>query len=362
MGSFTPNLGRSFMSDNIAGASPEIVQAVVAAFTEHAAPYGNDSITEAARQRLQDTFERQVDVFPVSSGTAANCIGLASLVKPWGSILCHPDSHINNDECGAPEAFTGGSKLVTVPGKDGKIDPYALRAAVRRKAGDVHSVQPSVVSISQPTESGSVYTIDELRELSKIAKDAGLRVHMDGARFANALVHLGVSPAEMTWKSGIDILSFGMTKNGAMTVDVIISFDPTLAFELAFRQKRSGQLASKMRFHTAQIEAYLANGLWLRNARHANDLALRLAAGLESISRAEVIQEPEANILFCRLAPHVIQELLGRGYQFYHNRWEPGTVRFVTSFSHSSSSVDELVEAVKACYIKSYSGIESLIS
>ncbi|KAF4958118.1 hypothetical protein FSARC_11106 [Fusarium sarcochroum] len=352
MGSYAPNLDRSFMSDNIAGASPEIVQAIVAAATEHVPPYGNDSITTAAHQRLQDIFEKKVDVFPVSSGTAANCIGLASLVKPWGSILCHQDSHINNDECGAPEAFTDGCKLVTVPGKDGKLDPHALKAAVRRKVGDVHSVQPSAISISQPTESGSVYSIDELDELCKIAKDAGLRVHMDGARFANALVHLGVSPAEMTWKAGVDVLSFGLTKNGAMTVDVIISFDPTLASEIAFRQKRAGQLASKMRFHTAQIEAYLGNELWLRNARHANGLASRLAAGLEKIPGPEVIQEPEANILFCRLAPHVIKELLSRGYQFYHDRWEPGTVRFVTSFSHSSSSVEELVEAVRSCYVR----------
>ncbi|KAJ4253755.1 hypothetical protein NW762_010149 [Fusarium torreyae] len=352
MGSYTPSLGRSFMSDNIAGASPEIVQAVVEAATEHVPPYGNDNITRAACQRLQDIFEREVDIFPVSSGTAANCIGLASLVKPWGSILCHPDSHINNDECGAPEAFTGGSKLVTVSGKDGKIDAQALRAAVRRKVGDVHSVQPSAISISQPTESGSVYTMDELRELCKIAKDTGLRVHMDGARFANALVHLGVSPAEMTWKAGVDVVSFGLTKNGAMTVDVIISFDPTLSSELAFRQKRAGQLASKMRFHTAQIEAYLRDDLWLRNARHANGLALRLATGLQKIPGSEIIQIPRANMVFCRLTVDVIKRLLGRGYRFYHDRWEPGTVRFVTSFSHSSSSVDELIEAVRSCYFK----------
>lgn len=352
MDPYIPKLGSSFMSDNIAGASPEILQAIVAAATEHVSPYGNDSITRAASQELQVIFEREVDVFPVSSGTAANCIGLAALVKHWGSILCHADSHINNDECGAPEAFTCGAKLVTVSGEDGKIDATALRAAVRRRAGDIHSVQPSVISISQPTETGGVYTVDEIHELSAIAKEAGVRVHMDGARFANAVVHLGKSPAEMTWKAGVDILSFGLTKNGAMTTDVIVSFDPTLASELAFRQKRAGQLASKMRFHTAQIEAYLVDGLWLRNARHANELALRLAAGLRSIPGPKVIQEPQANILFCSLAPQVIEELLDSGYQFYHNRWAPGTVRFVTSFSHSSISVDELIEAVRSAYLK----------
>ncbi|WP_238431973.1 threonine aldolase family protein [Streptomyces cavernae] len=274
---------RAFISDNIAGASPEIAQAVAAAAAGYALSYGNDPFTGSVRHRLSELFERDVEVFPVSTGTAANCLGLAALTPPWGSVLCHPDSHINIDECGAPEFFTGGAKLVTVPGDDSKIDPDALREAVRRKAGDVHSVQPSVVSISQATERGSVYTLDEIRRLATIANDAGLRVHMDGARFANALDHLGVTPAEMTWKAGIDVLSFGATKNGAMTADAIVSFDPALATELAFRAKRAGQLSSKMRFHTAQLDAYLTDGLWLRNARRANTMAARLGDGLKAI-------------------------------------------------------------------------------
>lgn len=184
---------RAFISDNMAGASPEIAQAVAASAAGHALPYGNDPFTGSARCQLSEIFERDVAVFPVSTGTAANCLGLAALTPPWGSVLCHPDSHINNDECGAPEFFTDGAKLVTVPGDDSKIDPDALHEAVRRKAGDVHSVQPTVVSISQATESGSVYTLDEIRRLATIAKDAGLRVHMDGARFANALEHLGAT-------------------------------------------------------------------------------------------------------------------------------------------------------------------------
>jgi threonine aldolase len=205
-------------------------------------------------------------------------LSLAALTPPWGSVLSHPDSHINHDECGAPEFFTNGAKLVGVPGLDSKIDPEALRAAVRRRAGDVHSVQPSAVSISQATESGSVYTLDEIRRLSAIAKETRLRVHMDGARFANALDQLGASPAEMTWKAGIDVLSFGATKNGAMTADAIVSFDPALATELAFRAKRAGQLAPKMRFHAAQIDANLTDGLWLRNARQANAMAFSHSA------------------------------------------------------------------------------------
>jgi threonine aldolase len=218
---------------------------------------------------------------------------------------------------------------------------------VRRRAGDVHSVQPSAVSISQATESGSVYTLEEIRELSAIAKDAGLRVHMDGARFANALVQLGATPAEMTWKAGVDVLSFGATKNGAMTADAIVSFAPALAGELAFRAKRAGQLASKMRFNTAQIDAYLTDDLWLRNARQANAMATRLGDGLKSIGGAGLLATPQANILFCRLPQPVTEGLLAEDYAFYHDRWEPGIVRFVTAFSHSADDIDQLLDAVR---------------
>ncbi|KAF4467212.1 threonine aldolase [Fusarium albosuccineum] len=335
---------RAFMSDNTAGASPEVVKAIAAAASGHALPYGNDDSTTRVRRRLDEVFECKVDLFPVSSGTAANCIGLAALRPPWGSIFCHQDSHINNDECGAPEALTDGAKLVVIPSSSSKIDPIALSIAVKRKVGDVHSVQPAVLSISQPIENGSVYTVEEIRQLSRIAKDAGLRVHMDGARFANALDRLGVSAADMTWRAGVDILSFGLTKNGAMTVDAIISFDPQLAPALAFRQKRAGQLASKMRFHTAQIEAYLTDELWLRNA---HQMAARLSNGIKLLSGPELVAAPEANILFCRLSQHTIQGLLADGYKFYHDRWEAGTVRFVTSFSHTSDDVDELIAAVR---------------
>ncbi|MEU0689856.1 threonine aldolase family protein [Streptomyces uncialis] len=342
----TPS-GRAFISDNMAGASPQIARAVADAAAGQVLPYGNDPYTERTRRRLSEVFERDVDVFPVSTGSAANGLGLAALVPPWGSVLAHLDSHIHHDECGAPEFFTAGAKLVSVPGADSKIGPEALRTAVRRRAGDVHSVQPSAVSISQATESGSVYTLDEIRSLSRIGKDAGLRVHMDGARFANALVHLGATPAEMTWKAGVDVLSFGATKNGAMTADAIVSFDSALATELAFRAKRAGQLTSKMRFQTAQIDAYLADGLWLDNARQANAMATRLGDGLKAIPDTGLLAVPQANILFCQLAQHVTEGLLAEGYAFYHDRWEPGTVRFVTAFSHSPEDIDQLLDAVR---------------
>lgn len=228
----------------------------------------------------------------------------------------------------------------------GSRNPALLRVAVNRKRGDVHSVQPSVLSLTQATETGSVYTVDEIRELADIAHDAGLRVHMDGARFANALVALDVTPAEMTWKLGVDILSFGATKNGAMTADAIVSFDPALATELAYRHKRGGQLTSKMRFQTAQLAVYLRDDLWLRNARHANDMAARLRDGLASIPGVSILGDATANILFCTFPPELSTALHERGFAFYDGRWEPGVIRLVTSFAHSADDIDAFLAAV----------------
>ncbi|MDQ0578413.1 threonine aldolase family protein [Streptomyces rishiriensis] len=337
---------RIFTSDNTAGASPEIVQAVTSAAVGQDLPYGADRFTAGAGARFAEIFERDVDVLPVSTGSAANALSLAALTPPWGSVLCHRDSHINTDECGAPEFFTGGAKLVPLAGDDARIDPDQLRAAAMRKVGDVHSVQPSVLSITQATETGALYTPDEIRDLARIAKDAGLRVHMDGARFANAVAALGCTPAELTWQAGIDVLSFGATKNGAMTADAIVVFDRALTPQLSFRAKRAGQLTSKMRFQTAQLDAYLTDGLWLRNAAHANTMAERLGTGLKAIPGADLLHAVEANILFCRLPQPVIDQLLAEGFAFYHDRWEPGVCRFVASFSTTEHDVDALLEAV----------------
>ena len=344
----TPDQGqKGFTSDNIAGASPEIVHAMAAAASGQAPPYGADTWTANAQARFAEIFEREVDVIPVSTGSAANALSLAAMTPPWGSVLCHPESHINNDECGAPEFFTNGAKLVPVTGDDSKIDPASLATAVRRKAGDVHSVQPSALSLSQATETGTLYSIQEIRELISIAKDAGLRTHMDGARFANALTGLGVSPADMTWRAGIDLLSFGATKNGAMTADAIVVFDRTLTEELFYRTKRAGQLSSKMRFQAAQLDAYLTDELWLRNASHANTMATRLEEGLGAIPGVQLLNQTQANILFCRLPQHVIDSLLHEGYEFYHDRWEPGVVRFVTSFTTTPTDVEGLISKVR---------------
>ncbi|WP_460062713.1 threonine aldolase family protein [Streptomyces sp. YKOK-I1] len=338
---------RIFSSDNTAGASPEIVEAVTRAAAGQARPYGADDLTVGVRRRLGEIFEREVDVLLVSSGTAANALSLAALTPPWGSVLCHRDSHINNDECGAPEFYTAGAKLVPLGGEDAKIDAGELRAAVRHKAGDVHSVEPSVVSLTQATETGAVYTLDEIGTLGSLAREAGLRLHMDGARFAGAVAALGRTPAELTWRAGVDLLSFGATKNGTMTADAIVVFDRSLTPELSFRAKRAGQLAAKTRFQAAQVDAYLADGLWLRNAGHANAMAARLQDGFKALPEVGLLGVADANIVFCRLSRRITEGLLGEGYVFYHDRWEPGVARFVTSFATTEADVDGLLEAVR---------------
>ncbi|WP_063771020.1 threonine aldolase family protein [Streptacidiphilus neutrinimicus] len=338
--------GRTFLSDNAFGASPEVLEAVTAVAVGDAAPYGADPLTEAVRHRLRELFERDLDVFLVSSGTAANGLALATLAQPWGSVLCHPDSHIDNDEGGAAEFFTGGSKLVGVPGADSKIDPDALLRALGRRTEDPHGVRPSALSISQGTESGSVYTLDELGALCRDARAVGLGVHMDGARFANALSRLGATPAEMTWKAGVDVLSFGTTKNGTISADAVVSFTPAASHELRARVKRAGQLAAKTRFSAAQLQAYLADDLWLRNASRANTLATRLWEGLQGLPGVVPHGAPETNMVFCGLTPSVVKGLLAQGYAFYHDRWEPGVVRFVTSFAHSAAEVDGLTAEI----------------
>ncbi|MFJ2813332.1 threonine aldolase family protein [Streptomyces sp. NPDC091279] len=338
-------LPRVFSSDNTAGASPEIAEAVARAATGAALPYGTDDLTARVRTRLGEIFEREVDVLIVSSGTAANGLSLATLTPPWGSVLCHRDSHINNDECGAPEFFTAGAKLVPLGGADAKIDPAQLRAAVRHRSGDVHSVVPSVVSVTQATETGAVLTPDELGALSDITREGGLRLHMDGARFAGAVSALDASPADLTWRAGVDLLSFGATKNGTMTADAIVVFDRSLTPELSFRTKRGGQITAKSRFHAAQLDAYLTDGLWLRNAERANAMAARLQDGLAEIPGIELLGETAANIVFCRLPQQVTEKLLADGFVFYHDRWEPGVVRLVTSFATTRDDVDDLLRA-----------------
>ncbi|HEY7689968.1 MAG TPA: low specificity L-threonine aldolase, partial [Dongiaceae bacterium] len=312
-----------------------------------AMPYGNDEITRRLEQRIANIFERSVAVFPVATGTASNALALSALTPPYGVIYCHEQSHIQADECGAPELFTGGAKLLPLAGASGKVTPGALAAALAQGwRGNVHNPQPAVLSLTQATEFGTIYRLDEIRALAEIAHAHGLKVHMDGTRFANALVSLNCAPADATWRAGVDVLSLGATKNGALAAESVIFFDPALAQTMAFRRKRGGHLFSKMRFVSAQLEAYLSDDLWLRNARQANAMARKLADGLAKIHGCRLIHPREANLLFVMLPNRVIDGLEQAGFGFYR---EGGvrTIRLVTSYNTDPAAVDALVNAAK---------------
>ena len=337
----------NFCSDNTAGAHPRILAALTAVNAGATMPYGNDDLTRQVEARIAEIFERDCAVFLVGTGTAANVLSLAAITPPWGVIYCHPDSHINMDECGAPEFYTGGAKLATVAGKHGKIAAADLDAAISG-AGVVHHAQPAAVSLTQATEAGTAYTPAELGALSEVARRHGLGLHVDGARFANALVHLGGSPAELTWKAGIDVLSFGATKNGALAAEAVVVFDRARAASLGFRRKRGGQLWSKMRFLAAQLEAYLEDDLWLANARHANALAAELARGLSARPAARIEHPVEANEIFVTLPEAVIRGLEADGFRFY--RWMDegsATLRLVTSFNTEKASVSQFIASAR---------------
>jgi threonine aldolase len=333
----------NFTSDNVSGAAPEILEALIAASTSGPTPsYGADPLTARVTEKISALFEREAVVFPVSTGSAANALALATIAPPYGAIYCHEMAHVNTDECGAPEMFTGGAKLVGLPGAGGKLTPGLLRATLEKAGvGVVHSVQPAAVTLTQATEAGTVYTPDEIGALTEVAQSYNLPVHMDGARFANALVRLGCSPADLTWKAGVDVLSFGATKNGALAAEAVIFFRPELAESFAFRRKRAGHLFSKMRFLSAQLDAYLTDDLWLRLARHANAMADRLAAGLMAVPEARLRDPVEANEIFIDMPEPVIAGLEQRGYAFY--RWDGTVVRLVTAWNTDAHDVDRMI-------------------
>jgi threonine aldolase len=262
-------------------------------------------------------------------------------------VLCHEESHINNDECGAPEFYSGG-RLLTLGGAGAKLDPAALRTHSLAKIGDVHCTQPTCISVSQVTELGTVYSLGELSEIGAVCRERKFRLHMDGARFANALAALSCTPAEMTWKAGVDVLSFGATKNGALAAEAIVVFDRSLTTELAYRRKRGGHLLSKMRLIAAQMDAYLTGNLWLGNARHANAMARRLADGLRGVPGIAVHDGCDANILFCALPQAINDGLHAQGFHFYGDRWAPGVVRLVTSFATQAGDVDAFIAAARS--------------
>lgn len=307
---------RQFASDTYAGACPEAMQALAAANRGHAPAYGDDPWTARARQLLQEFFETECAVFFVLTGTAANALALAALCQSHHSVICHADAHIQTDECGAPEFFGKGIKLVTVAGAQGKLDPPAVQAAAARRR-DVHSHKPRAVSISQSTEVGTIYSADEIRALGAAARELGLLLHVDGARLANALATLNVSARSITWEAGVDVLCFGGTKNGLAVGDAIVFFNRSLAEEFEYRRKQAGQLLSKMRFVAAQWVGLLESGAWLRNARHANAMARLLVQQLQAFPQVQVLYPVQANAVFVRMPAEWSHAMHERGWHYY---------------------------------------------
>jgi threonine aldolase len=335
-----------FLSDNSAGVSPEILAAITRVNEGAAAGYGADTATEALTPAFSAFFERDVEVFIVATGTAANALSLAACCPPWGAILCHEQAHVTVDECGAPEFYTAGAKLCPVQTPGGRLTVEALqRTFLTFRLNDPHQTQPGAVSLSQATEAGTVYPVDAVADIAAWTHERGMKLHMDGARFANAVVSLGCSPADMTWRAGVDILSFGATKNGALAAEAIIVFDPELARHMAYRRKRGGQLLSKSRFFSAQFHAYLEDGLWRRNAETANGAASRLAQGLADLPGVEIVHPVEANEIFLRMPDAMADGLRQAGFLFLD--WPKagaGGRRLVTSTNTRDDEVNDLLK------------------
>jgi threonine aldolase len=345
-------LTRNFGSDNVSPVCPPILAAIQAANAGPTGSYGSDPFTERLTGVAAKLFEKDVLIYPVATGTAANALALSQISPPFGGIYCHGGAHIVTDECGAPEFYTGGAKLLGLPSPTGKIGPQALNAAIAfAEEMGVHHVRPSAVSVTQATELGTVYGLEELSALTVAAKRHGLNVHMDGARFANALVHLGCTPAEATWKRGIDVLSLGASKNGALCAEAVVFFDRALAEGFERRRKQAGHLWSKLRYLSCQLLAYLEDGLWLRNAAQANAMATRLARGLAELPFVRLLQNVEANELFLALPEKLIERLEKADFHFY--RWpllevsEGAAVRLVTSYATSEADVDDFLREIR---------------
>jgi threonine aldolase len=323
-----------YRSDNTGRAAPAILEALIRANRDTALGYGADEWTAALQQRFTELFETAVRVFPVATGTAANALALASVTPSWGNVYCSEVAHINTAEANATGFFGGGVKLVAVAGNHGKIGSEPLAETLAAIApGQLHRGQPAAVSLTQATDLGAVYTLDEIRAVAEVAKARGLKVHVDGARFANALARLDCSPAEATWRAGIDIMSFGATKNGGALCDAIVVFAPEIANGLAFQLRRAGQVWSKMRFASAQLIAYIEDGLWLAMARASNRVAARIVGGLE------------ANEIFLQLPGAAMDALESDGFQFY--RRSGSLARFVCRFDTTEAEADALIAAFR---------------
>ncbi len=342
---------KNFGSDNVGPAHPRVIEAVLEANHGVTGSYGADPWTARLEQLMRDCFETDVWVFPVATGTAANALALSALVPPYGSVYCDEVAHVMNDEGGAPEFFTGGAKLLTLPSSDGRVDPEALERAIsRRRVTGVHQSPAAALSLTQATEWGTSYAEADVRALSRVAHDQAMHVHMDGARFANAVSFLGCSAAAITWRAGIDVLSFGATKNGAMAAEAVVFFRHDLAEHFARRRKRGGHLFSKQRYLSAQLVAYLTDDLWLRNAALANAAAARLGDGLSTLPGVSLVQAVESNEVFALMPQSAVRALQDAGYVFYRwlERGEAGCIiRLVCGFDTNRDDVDALLGVVR---------------
>lgn len=348
----------NFASDNIVGASAPVMQALMQANAGPMAAYGADEITLRIKARFAEIFEREVSVFLVTTGTAANALALSSAVPPWGLCVCHREAHVIDDECGAPEFFMHGAKLIGLPGVAAKLDPGTVRSYLESLPSSIKQMPPKALSISQVTECGTVYGLDEIAALSAVCRDHGMALHMDGARFANALVSLGCAPADMTWRQGVDILSFGATKNGCLMAEAVVVFKPELAEALAYRCKRAGQVISKGRLIAAQLEGYFEGGHWLGNARHANRMAALLAEGLKPLPGIRIPWEAQANEVFPILPQAVGEALKAAGAVFggwteaslpqgENVRPDETLIRLVTSFATREEDVRRFLDVAR---------------
>lgn len=340
-----------FLSENTAPVHPAVVEAVAAANTGYATNFEQEAWSRRAHSKLKDVFEADLDVFTVSTGTAANAVALGAMTPPWGGVLCHWDAHIETDECGAPEMFTSGARQIALRGEHGKIDPNHLATYLAEaRFGVVHAIQPTVLSLTQLTEAGTSYTVAELEALCRIAKGHGLRVHMDGARFANAVVFRGCSFADLSWRAGVDVLTLGTTKSGTFGAEAVITFDKELSRNLAFVRKRSGHFAPKSRFLSAQIEAYLDGALWRRNAANGNAMAARLSQGLGRLAGIRIVHPTEGNEVFVAMPDPIADRITSCGIKF-HRDWRLGVGRhhrFVCSWATAVDDVDAVLNAAAA--------------
>ena len=338
-------------SDNTAGAHPDVMRALAQAAAAPAMPYGDDPWTARLRDRAVAAFEHELAIYPVGTGTAANALALATLVPSWGVVLCHHGAHVEEDECAAPEFYSGGAKLALMEGEHGKISAAGLAARLETAspAPRVHRAQPAAVSITQSTESGTVYSLDEVRDIAAVCRRHGLALHMDGARLANAVAALGCTPADLTWRSGVDVLSLGATKNGALCAETVIFFDTARCDEFEFRRKRGGHLFSKMRFASAQMVPWLEDGRWIRLAEHANRMAGELADGLARIPGITLQFPVETNMIFLDLPVATRDALARAGCAFYGWGERDGRIsaRLVTSFETTREDVAHVIDTAR---------------